>query len=214
MALNGDLYYFNCTFISSNCQSIQASKCTTTEHGFLHRRLFYTFFFTRIENLMCKCVQKAIAVPIFFAWLLLVAFESDMTNFFSSFWRLSWFFCATGFVVLHKCIYIRPRSHRDCRSWINGSRAVGLNQVSNGTVFPFIYQIHKSLDTQDWGESSSHGGAHVNVQVNNAVLCINTAHLSSSKGRDGDNESELCYFSCVRDVICEKKVLFATPISP
>ncbi len=57
---------------------------------------FTLFFFTRIENLMCMCVQKAIAVPIFFAWLLLVAFESDMTNFFSSFWRLSWFFLCHG----------------------------------------------------------------------------------------------------------------------
>lgn len=83
---------------------------------------------------------------------------------------------------------------------------MGLNQVSNGEVFSFIYQIHKSPDTQDERESSSHGETHVNVQVNNAVLCINTAHLSSSKGRDWNNESELRYLSCVLDVIriCEK----------
>lgn len=55
---------------------------------------------------------------------------------------------------------------------------------------------------------------HVNVQVNNADLCINTAHLSSSKGRVRNNELELCYLSCVLDVIriCGGKASYAMQI--
>lgn len=63
-----------------------------------------------------------------------------------------------------------------------------------------------SPDAQDRGESSSHGETHVNVRVNNVVLCINTVHLSGSKCRERNNETERRYLSCLLDVIriCKK----------